>query len=149
LPTVSARQAVNLPEGGSATVDFPFTMRRTLEGSVFLDRNRNGIRDEGDGGVGNIPMCLDGRRVIATDLVGRYEFPEVEPGPHEVVLNCGMPLPDLVLLSEPRVRIMLGGDQPQRVEVDFRAAPQPDPELTDDGGVADSTSDAPDDNPAL
>jgi hypothetical protein len=64
----------------------------TIEGRVWDDGNRNGIRDEGEGGIAGLRLTLDpaavGRlrsateRTTMTDADGYFRFADVPPGAH-------------------------------------------------------------------
>lgn len=55
-----------------------------IEGVAFMDENRNGVRDEGEELLENVPITLHGPNgeEIAryTDAFGRYEMPDVSAG---------------------------------------------------------------------
>ncbi len=59
----------------------------TVGGRVFIDENENGIWDEGERGVPNVVLALNGLRKTTTDESGRYEFAGVAVGPGEVSLE--------------------------------------------------------------
>jgi len=60
----------------------------TVGGRVFVDDNENGIWDEGERGVPNVVLALNGLRKTTTDESGRYEFAGVAVGPGEVSLEA-------------------------------------------------------------
>jgi hypothetical protein len=65
-----------------------------IDGTVFLDANRNGHQEASEGGAAGVTVYLDNRYTVRTDSQGRYEFPFVAAGPHVVtVLNETLPLP--------------------------------------------------------
>jgi hypothetical protein len=65
-----------------------------IEGSVFLDTNRNALRDGNESGAANIVVVLDGRYTTRTDGAGNYQFSEVASGPHTLtVVQDDLPLP--------------------------------------------------------
>lgn len=81
-----------LPENGTS-VDaglrqrfsgLPAFLRRsgTIEGIVFLDPQRNGVRSEDSPLLPDITVTLDGTRTARTDGKGAYAFHGVSPGPH-------------------------------------------------------------------
>jgi hypothetical protein len=77
------------PLGGS-----PSSGGGSIEGTVFLDANRSGAQEAGEGGAAGATVYLDGRFAIRTDGQGRFSFPFVAPGPHVItVLNETLPLP--------------------------------------------------------
>ncbi len=66
----------------------------TVEGTLYLDSNRNGRQDAGERGAAGVTVALNGRHLTQTDAQGRYSFPWVTPGQHQVtVLNETLPLP--------------------------------------------------------
>ncbi|KAF5292567.1 hypothetical protein FQR65_LT20263 [Abscondita terminalis] len=56
----------------------------SLSGHVFYDANRNGERQAGEAGV---EVLLDGRYRTLTDRDGRFEFPRVTTGHHQLTLT--------------------------------------------------------------
>jgi len=67
------------PLGGA-----PGTGAGTLVGYVYYDANDNGRHDANELGAGNITIVLDGRFATRTDKDGRFEFPLLASGPHNV-----------------------------------------------------------------
>ncbi|WP_104991548.1 DUF11 domain-containing protein [Deinococcus sp. NW-56] len=61
-----------------------------LLGTVFVDRNRNGVFDEGvDTPVERARVLLAGGRLVLTDAAGRYHFAGVPLGTHALRLDPG------------------------------------------------------------
>ena len=72
------------PQGGGGTI----------EGTVYLDANRNGTQEAGETGAANVTVYLDGRYAARTDSMGRFVFPFVAPGSRVItVVNETLPLP--------------------------------------------------------
>lgn len=81
-----------------------------IEGTIYLDANRNGRYDADEMGAAGVQVVLDNRFVVRTDAKGRYEFELVAPGTHTVsVRNESLPLPWGIV-----------GDGQARVEVRLR-----------------------------
>lgn len=85
---------------GSAGVPYaPLGMRTgagtgRIEGRVFFDANRDGIAQPEEGSAGGIEVVLDGRYRTTTDRDGRFEFPLVTTGRHQLGLTPeSVPLP--------------------------------------------------------
>lgn len=82
----------------------------SVEGRVFLDANRNGRQEAGEGGAAGVTVFLDNRYPTRTDAQGRYEFPFVASGSHAItVLRETLPLPWI-----PAGESTLGVDVPVR-----------------------------------
>jgi hypothetical protein len=65
-----------------------------LEGSVFLDANKNGTREASERGAANLTVLLNGRFATQTDAQGRFEFAFVAAGEHVItVVGDNLPLP--------------------------------------------------------
>ena len=65
-----------------------------IDGRVFLDANRDGLPQSGEGGANHVEVLLDGRDPVTTDRDGRFEFPLVSPGHHQLSLTPDtVPLP--------------------------------------------------------
>jgi hypothetical protein len=65
-----------------------------LGGVVFFDGNRDGEQQLDENGVPNVEVTLDGRYRIKTDRNGRFDFPLVGTGRHQLTLTLEtVPLP--------------------------------------------------------
>jgi hypothetical protein len=72
-----------------------------VSGTVYLDRNANGVYDANEPGAANVTVVLDGRYSARTDAQGRYEFPAVAAGRHVlVVIPDNLPLPWMIPAPE-------------------------------------------------
>jgi len=66
----------------------------SIRGQVFLDTVGDGLFHAGDAGASGVTVLLDGRFAVTTDAGGRFAFPLVASGPHEItVLPDNLPLP--------------------------------------------------------
>ncbi|MDP9912250.1 hypothetical protein J2W27_004376 [Variovorax boronicumulans] len=82
-----------------------------IEGRVFFDANRDGIAQPDEGSAAGIEVVLDGRYRTATDRDGRFEFPLVATGRHQLSLTPeSVPLP------------WGGGDSGASIEVPLRGS---------------------------
>lgn len=76
-----------------------------IEGVLFLDANRNGIQEAGEGGAAGATVMLDSLYTAKTDAQGRFEFPFVAAGERTLtVLNETLPLP-WIAPGEARTRL--------------------------------------------
>ena len=65
-----------------------------IAGQVFLDANRDGEPQPGEAGAAGVEVLLDGRYRTTTDREGRFEFPMVATGRHQLTLTLEtVPLP--------------------------------------------------------
>ncbi len=81
-----------------------------VEGVVFFDANRDGERQVSESGVADVEVLLDGRYRVRTDREGRFSFPLVGTGQHQLAL-----VPETVPLPWGQ-----GTDEPQAIEVPLR-----------------------------
>jgi len=66
----------------------------SIAGRIFLDAVGDGMLHAGDAGAADVTVLLDGRFAATTDGSGRFEFPLVASGPHEIrVVPDNLPLP--------------------------------------------------------
>jgi hypothetical protein len=66
----------------------------SLDGIVYFDANRDGEQQGGENGVPGVEVFLDGRYRVTTDRNGRFIFPLVGTGPHQLTLTADtVPLP--------------------------------------------------------
>jgi hypothetical protein len=119
LPLVPVRQPIELAEGDVKFIDIPVMMRRILSGRVYLDRNQNRKFDIGEEPLLGISICLDGKSAVSTDAQGVFRFPELVPGHHQLMLNCGMPMDDMIIFSISQPVIEISPDDPEMITVDF------------------------------
>lgn len=83
-----------------------------IEGTVFLDANRNGYQEAGETGTAGVSVYLDNRYVARTDGQGRFEFAFVATGPHTItVLRETLPLPWVPAHDKPMQVDVLVRDQ--------------------------------------
>ena len=76
--------ASNRASVGLDAFEGPFAREGMLTGSVFVDRDADGLRDPGEAGVpGAVVVLGDGRGAI-TDITGRWHVAGVRPGAHVV-----------------------------------------------------------------
>ncbi|WP_298435771.1 SdrD B-like domain-containing protein [Geobacter sp.] len=88
----------------------------TITGSVFMDLNRNGVKDPDEPGLPNVTVLLeDGTRAV-TGGSGRFIFATVGAGIHQVrIAERELPA-DLNLLVKPSRRVELATRQTVRVD---------------------------------
>jgi hypothetical protein len=80
----------------------------SVHGFLFLDENDNGIMDAGEPGAPNVQVLLNERFPARTNAEGRFEFPSVVAGDHELrVVPDNIPLPWTVT-NDGRTRIEVG-----------------------------------------
>ena len=66
----------------------------SVRGRVFFDANRDGAQQPDENGAANVEVLLDGRYRTRTDGDGRFEFPLVTTGRHQLSLTLEtVPLP--------------------------------------------------------
>lgn len=83
-----------------------------IEGTVFLDANRNGRQEAGEMGSAGVTVYLDNRYAARTDSQGRFEFAFVAAGAHTItVLRETLPLPWVLAQDKPTPVEVLVRDQ--------------------------------------
>lgn len=58
-----------------------------ITGTIFNDLNNNGTQDAGEPGMGGIDVVLNNSIAVTTDSLGRYEFRNLEPMTHTVLVD--------------------------------------------------------------
>lgn len=90
----------NLPAAGASGNDFG-ELAGSLSGTVFLDRNNNGVQDAGEPGLPGVQLQLPAGSVDAlgnavtpalTDADGRYSFEHLLAGTYTVTEQAAQPL---------------------------------------------------------
>ena len=131
--------AVNLqPNQNLDSADFGIRMTGfggdnpgSIGDEVFNDRNGNGVRDEGEPGVPNVPLTLtlpgpdnrldtpdDTTRTTTTNEQGIYTFNELPPGPYRVTVTPPLNLPEVTNPGGSRIATTLETGQ-SLTNVDF------------------------------
>ena len=89
----------NLPAAGASGNDFG-ELAASLSGTVFLDRNNNGVQDAGEPGLPGVKLQLPAGTVdalgnavvaMATDANGRYRFDHLLGGSYSVTEQAAQP----------------------------------------------------------
>lgn len=84
---VPSKQKIIISEGEKAyTYNFAVQALRTIIGFVFYDQNGNGHLDDGEKGIPDIQVRMDGQ-VTLTDGKGEYIFKNLSAGKHQVKLD--------------------------------------------------------------
>jgi hypothetical protein len=58
-----------------------------VTGRVFYDLRQTGDFQPGDAGIGGVRIYLEDGESVVTDSTGRYDFPGVGPGMHDLRLD--------------------------------------------------------------
>lgn len=101
LCPVNTVQEVNLSEGESVTLSFPLFKAASLEGRVFIDKDRNGLYDEWEQGLSN-RFVLANERMMPSEKDGSYQFRNILPGRYKLTLSKET-FPDNFELTTPSV----------------------------------------------
>lgn len=64
-----------------------FSEKAFIIGKVFIDKNKNGVQEEGEIGVQGVKIYLEDGRYVVTDKEGKYHIDNVNPGMHVVKLD--------------------------------------------------------------
>jgi hypothetical protein len=94
----------------------------TIEGVVFNDINRNGIRDKGEEGVIGITIRLEDGSLVKTDEKGYYQFSRVEVGNHLVTLDVRRIPADYSTISPEKMKAEVKLRETSRVNFQLIAA---------------------------
>lgn len=87
-------QAQGAPFGPIGVRNPGYSGSGDIDGVVFFDHNRDGDRQIGEAGVAGVEVILDKRYRTTTDRDGRFAFPLVTTGPHQLTLTLEtVPLP--------------------------------------------------------
>lgn len=90
VATVPLPIAVSLRAGETVRVAIPLRRTAAIEGTVFDDVDRNGVREAGEGGLAHIRVVLSGEGLeqeAFTDGAGEFLFPDLLPGSYTVRLD--------------------------------------------------------------
>lgn len=89
LVATQPRRIVQVTDGARTSVEFALVPDATLSGVVYLDADRNGIRDPDEEGIGEVIFELQGpRQQFATSADdGTFTFSHLAPGDYTLVIN--------------------------------------------------------------
>jgi len=88
-PGISLPLKVDVHRGEAASVWIPLEPRSWLRGRVFVDENRNGVRDGAEPGLAGVRIRVQGQAVdtvVTTDANGRF-VAEARYGPLSAILD--------------------------------------------------------------
>jgi hypothetical protein len=94
----------------------------TIEGVVFNDINRNGVRDKGEEGVKDITIRLEDGSTAKTDEKGYYQFSRVEVRGHLVTLDVRRIPADYSTISPEKMKVEVKLRETVRVNFQLIAA---------------------------
>jgi hypothetical protein len=98
-PSVEGKRRFTTAGVWGPRVDFPLAPLNEIYGDVFLDDNRNGIRDEEEAGLPGVFVLMgDNRRFTASDNEGSFIFHNVQPGRYRVFIDPRF-LPDTLAVT--------------------------------------------------
>jgi protocatechuate 3,4-dioxygenase beta subunit len=75
---------VYLSSSGAVQANFGVHAQGTIQGAVYEDVNGNGLQDNGEPGLGNVPVSVNGVGTVVTAIGGGYRFSNVTPGLYTV-----------------------------------------------------------------
>lgn len=96
----------------------------TIMGTVYIDRNQNGIQDEGEEGISGVRLVTATGQIIITDQHGRYSLAAIAGGRSERGINFIIKLDkeslpeQYQLISSQAQTVRLSAGIPQKI--DFR-----------------------------
>jgi len=92
-----------------------FTDKTYILGTVFADRNENGVWDEGEEPLSNVRLYLEDGRYVLTDEEGKFHFDNVNPGVHVLRIDES----SLPAGARPNFRVLQSYGSPNSVMVDL------------------------------
>ncbi len=85
--TVPVTQGVPVVSGTISKIYFGATSRSEIRGIVFEDTNEDGEYSPGEEGIAEIAIILDNEKRSVTNSEGRYIYPQVSLGEHELTAD--------------------------------------------------------------
>jgi uncharacterized repeat protein (TIGR01451 family) len=91
--TVTATQTDTNTANNTATQTTALAVPGSISGTVYLDANKNGVRDTGEAGIPGVVVDLSGTNMLGatitqqqtTDSSGNYSFSNLLPGTYQIV----------------------------------------------------------------
>ncbi|MBW2257617.1 MAG: hypothetical protein JRI25_23885, partial [Deltaproteobacteria bacterium] len=107
FPAESGQAYVEVTRGGVVNVAIPVDALRTIGGRVFLDTNRNGVRDGGDKPAPHTLVSLQDGQQRRSDLSGNFLFRSLRSGTFEVWVPGTYATPTVDLSNGPQEELDL------------------------------------------
>lgn len=85
--------------GPNATLNFGIALLYTVTGNVFVDANKNGLRDSGEQNYPGVPSVSASRGTVITGSGGYYQIRDLSAGPVTVSFTS---LPSDYFMTNPR-----------------------------------------------
>ncbi len=82
-----SERRVTAPAFESVDVAFRTGFNRSVTGLVFLDANRNGVRDEAEEGMPEVHLVASNGSDTITWSDGRFRISDIAPGGHSIVID--------------------------------------------------------------
>ncbi|HIC95001.1 TPA: hypothetical protein EYP12_00030, partial [Candidatus Bipolaricaulota bacterium] len=126
-PAIPLPLEIELEKGEVLELELPLQRVGAIEGVVFDDADRDGMRDRGERGLPGVRVVLEGvaEMEVFTDSAGGFAFPELLPGRYLVWLDTAT-LPERYEPTTPtEVEVELGPGEV--VIMEFGAAERPRP----------------------
>ena len=79
IGTAHRKQVVDTRLFSQARIDFPLEVMGSMSGRVYFDSNNNGEMDEGEDGIPNVVLALNGY-LTTTDRSGEFRFANLASG---------------------------------------------------------------------
>lgn len=109
-PLANPNEFVPMPKDQSFAISFRYNLQKghampilgassraavsDIQGEIFFDENKDGLRNASEYGIENVSVTLDGKYTVSTDSQGRFYFNRVAVGDHHIsVLEDNIPLP--------------------------------------------------------
>ncbi|MBF0570682.1 MAG: hypothetical protein HQL12_02300 [Candidatus Omnitrophica bacterium] len=106
---------VRVKQGREAKADFGLISQTGIYGLVFVNKNGNGVPNEGDRFIGKVKVILDGKTIQVSDSHGAFYFRKVSPGQHTISIDINT----LAINMVPTVKLQNKIDVPEGVNYMF------------------------------
>jgi len=109
MVATQSRHTVQVTDGARTSVEFALVADATLSGIVYLDADRDGVRDPDEEGIGGVVFELQGpRQQFATSADdGTFTFSHLPPGDYTLVVNPASLPPDVHMEGSSPLKITL------------------------------------------
>jgi hypothetical protein len=83
----NAQQTAVMRAGRDSIVDFRLVRTGRMRGTVWLDENGNGVRDDDEQGLADVRVITSSGRDTLTDEKGEFVIGDLPPGEHTVLID--------------------------------------------------------------
>ena len=119
------KMTLNLQRGREAVVEYRLAQTGRLRGTVYVDTNGNGTRDEGDEAIADVRVLTGSGKDTLSDPSGDFVIGDLALGKHTVLLDEKTLGDDLEMVSRPFQVLVKPGEEVGGVDFQVKRRERP------------------------